>query len=492
MLSRVYSSHIVGLDAHIVAVEVDVNRRGFPLFRVVGMAHKSVVEAKERVRAALRYCDLSVKAAKTTVNLSPANQIKKGTSFDLPIAVGLLMSHNRFIGRSNAMFIGELGMNGDLIPIRGVTAMILKAKERGLTEIYIPKGNTGDADYIDGIKVIPVKNIKELFYHLAGKKAIEHLSVKKYTSETHNNYSKLKSIVGQEHGLRAAEIAAAGGHHILFSGPPGNGKSLLAQAIAEILPALTKDEYIDVMKITSMHSSQKKRYSRPVVQPSHSITRQKLVGGGHSYGILAEAHRGLFILDELPDYSSHVIEALRKPLEEKQYMLHIADKSIAVPSDFQLVGTSNRCPCGYLGHTTKECVCSQQVIQNYIRKISGPIHDRLDMHVFIADQPGEKTLSDTRIQEMRQRISIARQIQYTRYRGKHVCNANLSFSDIKKFLKLDVKTQEIADTASKNLILSRRSFTKMILVAQTIADLEESETIQQKHILESLQFVHRG
>lgn len=498
MLSKVNAASVQGISGEAVTVEVDINRRGFPVFKIVGLPHKSIAESRERVRSAVKNSGYRIPQAKIIVNLAPAHVPKRGSLFDMAIALGILASDG-IIRRSElhkSMFIGELSLDGSVASVPGILPIVLFARKQGYSSIFIPKGSIEEVTYISGIEILPVKNLCELVEHLVGKKRIQaHIPKAWQRKERQKNEADaFDNIRGHDDAKRAMVISAAGAHNVFLEGPPGTGKTLLAKAMLCILPELSYEEYLQVMVIRSIDRHQNAVYkNRPFRAPHHTISPSGLIGGGAllKQGEITRAHNGILFLDELPEFSRACIDGLRQPLEEHVVTHTRVRGTITLPARSTLVATANPCPCGYYGHSLRECMCTQQQIHNYRKKISGPVRDRIDIFQYVPDvKQSALTRTNTHMQsqDVRERISQAHAIQKQRFGKSYKKNGHMSHSDISALCILDSQAKEVLKLAYRRLPLSARGYFKTIKIAQTIADLDKQQTIQEKHMLEAIQY----
>ncbi len=502
MLAKVNSSAVVGLDAVPVEVEVDIASQGLPSFTIVGLPDKAVEEAKERVRSAIKNSGADFPAKRITVNLAPADLPKEGPSYDLPIALGILIASEQLkTDISDALFMGELSLDGRLRHTNGVLPQTMLAKDKKLKRIFLPAVNGNEASVIAGITIYPTPTLLALFYHLSNHTAIEPQSPTRLTQHLKNEIFDfdMSDIKGQERAKRAMEIAAAGSHNILLKGPPGAGKTLIARTLPSILPRLTLHEAIEVTKIYSISGLLDKEAlltRRPFRNPHHTTSHIGLIGGGTfpKPGEISLAHRGVLFLDEFPEFPRHVLEALRQPLEDGIIAISRSQGRVTFPAKCMLVAALNPCPCGFLGDTTHSCRCAPAQIIRYQKRISGPMLDRIDIHL---DVPAVKfdELTNSKNQKpesslsIRKRVQKARDIQTKRFRSRKITsNAEMTNKEIKEFCQLSPECIALLRLAVAKMHLSARSYNRTIKLARTIADLAAAKDIEPSHIAEALQY----
>ncbi|MDR3573993.1 MAG: YifB family Mg chelatase-like AAA ATPase [Anaerolineaceae bacterium] len=510
MLARVYSCAVIGLEGVIVEVEVDTGQ-GLPHMAIVGLPDAAVQESRERVFSAIKNAGLIYPRKPVTVNLAPASVHKEGPAYDLPIALGVLALMDQISSESleGALVIGELSLDGSVRHVRGVLPMAVVARQQGFKRVFVPEADAAEAALIPDLEVYPVPTLAALFNHLNGSQVIApHPPIQTEELET-VVLTDFQEIKGQEHVKRALEVAAAGGHNVMMMGPPGSGKTLLARALPAILPRLTIDEALDVTRIYSVADQLPPDVplvrTRPFRAPHHTISHAGLVGGGNQPhpGEISLAHRGVLFLDELPEFGPRVLEVMRQPIEDKVVTISRANGSLTFPANFQLIAAMNPCPCGYYGDQLKACTCSPSLVTKYQKRISGPLLDRIDIHIHVPRVEYEK-LSDSRMGEsskiVRARVETARQKQRERFSSLKdpaqttsltmavTCNADMRPAEVRKFCTLDDTGRSLMKTAMTQLQLSARAYHRVLKLARTIADLAGSEVIQPTHLAEALQY----
>lgn len=501
MLAKINSFGLQGIEGYSVFVEIDISN-GLPGTEIVGLPNTATKESKERVRSALKNSGFMLSPKRIIINLAPADTRKEGSYYDLPMALGILYATGQLSSDKlfDTVFVGELSLNGDLNRARGILPMIIAAKEAGLKRIVVPKANENEASYVDGISVYAFSSLRETVGFLTGEIEAKPIAVRDaYSAFSRNRQGEdLKYVKGQYAARRAMEIAAAGGHNMLMIGPPGGGKTMLAKCLPGILPDMTANEALETTKLHSVAGVLGAEIGlvtqRPFRSPHHTASCVALTGGGASAkpGEISLAHNGVLFLDELPEYSRNTLEILRQPIEDGRVIVSRAARTVEYPSRFMLVASMNPCPCGNLGSSVTECVCTPAQVSKYLSKISGPLLDRIDLHIEVGGVTYDELSSGSEgesSEAVKARVNAARKIQQERYAGSGIyCNAGMTSEQLSKYCATDKASAELLRTAFTRLGLSARAYTRILKVARTIADLGGCERVEKRHIAEAVQY----